>query len=374
MNQIHSRREILKRFAVLPMLPLTDNMLISNLLSSNEIKGSHNARYWHKIGKDNIQCDLCPNGCTLPPGATGICRGRQNKNGSLKTLGYGYPCAIHLDPVEKKPLYHFLPGSKSFSIAIAGCSLRCKNCQNYTISQVSPLSTDVPYIPPKELVNQAVKSGAQSIAYTYSEPTVWIEYMYDVAILAKKANLKNILVSSGYINATPFSDLSSVIDAAHIDLKSFDDSLYKSLNSGKLNPVLETIKTAKQKGIWIEIVNLVIPKWTDNPEMIRTMCRWIHDTTGKDTPIHFSRFFPMYQLSNLPVTSTDILISAQKIAREENLSFVYIGNIPEFDTNTYCPSCNALLIERKGYRTSVKGIVQSKCAKCKLSVPGIWSL
>jgi pyruvate formate lyase activating enzyme len=373
MNHTPSRREILKSFAVLPLFPAV-NVFNSNLLYANDAKGSHDARYWHKVDKNIIQCDLCPNGCTLAPGATGICRGRQNRNGSLKTLGYGYPCAIHLDPVEKKPLYHFLPGSKSFSIAIAGCSLRCKNCQNYTISQVSPLSTDVPYVHPRELVRQAVESGAQSIAYTYSEPTVWIEYMYDTAMLAKKANLKNILVSSGYVNNTPFSDLAPVIDAAHIDLKSFDDSLYKSLNSGTLNPVLDTIKAAKQKGIWVEIVNLVIPKWTDNIEMIRPMCRWIHDTTGNDTPLHFSRFFPMYQLSNLPVTSTEILISAQKIAREEKLSFVYIGNVPELDTNTYCPSCNTLLIERKGYRTIVKGITQSKCVKCKLHIPGIWSL
>jgi pyruvate formate lyase activating enzyme len=373
MNLIPSRREILKSFAVLPLLPAV-NLLNSNLRLANQEKGSHDARYWHKIDTNNIQCDLCPNVCTLAPGATGICRGRQNRNGSLKTLGYGYPCAIHLDPVEKKPLYHFLPGSKSFSIAIAGCCLRCKNCQNYTISQVSPLTTDVPFVHPEELVHQAIESGAQSIAYTYSEPSVWIEYMYDTAILAKKANLKNILVSSGYINTTPFSDLAPVIDAAHIDLKSFDDSLYKSLNSGKLNPVLETIKTAKQKGIWIEIINLVIPKWTDNIEMIRSMCRWIHDSTGKDTPVHFSRFFPMYQLSNLPVTSTEILVSAQKIAREEKLSFVYIGNVPELDSNTYCPSCKNILIERRGYRTAVKGIEQSKCSKCKLPVPGIWSL
>ena len=373
MNRIPTRREMLKNLAVLPLLPAL-NSLKSNLLSANEEKGSHEARFWHAIDKNNIKCDLCPNGCTLAPGATGICRGRQNRNGSLKTLGYGYPCAIHVDPVEKKPLYHFLPGTKAFSVAIAGCSLRCRNCQNYTISQVSPLSTDVPYIHPKELVRQAVDSGAQSIAYTYSEPTVWIEYMYDTAILAKKANLKNILVSSGYVNSTPFSELAPVIDAAHIDLKCFDDSIYKTLNSGELNPVLNTIKAAKQKGVWVEIVNLVIPKWTDNKEMIRSMCRWIYDTAGKDTPVHFSRFFPMYQLSNLPVTSTEVLISAQRIAREEKLTFVYIGNVPEIDSNTYCPECKNVLIERKGYRTEVKGIKLSKCLKCKLSIPGIWSL
>lgn len=373
MDQILSRRELLKSFGVLPLFP-SAHLLGSSLLQENELKGSHEARYWHKIDKKHIQCDLCPNGCNLVSGATGICRSRQNVNGSLKTLGYGYPCAIHLDPVEKKPLYHFLPGSKSFSFAIAGCSLRCKNCQNHTISQVSPLSTDVPYLHPRELIQQVIESGAQSIAYTYSEPTVWIEYMFDTASLAKKANIKNILVSSGYVNNIPFSELAPVIDAAHIDLKCFDDEIYKKLNNGKLNPVLDTIIAAKKKGIWIEIVNLVIPKWTDNLEMIRSMCRWICDSIGKDTPVHFSRFFPMYQLSNLPVTSTDILISAQKIAREEKLSFVYVGNVPEIDINTYCASCNTILIERKGYRTDIKGIAQSKCVKCRATIPGIWSL
>ena len=185
---------------------------------------------------------------------------------------------MHVDPIEKKPLYHFLPGCLAYSIAIAGCNLRCKNCQNYSISQVGPLETDVPYVSPQDIVDEARKSGAEAIAYTYSEPSVWIEYMFDIAKLARKVGLKNVLVTCGYINEEPFADVTPYLDGAHIDLKSFDETVYRNLNAGSLEPVLRTILTAKKHGVWVEIVNLVVPQWSDNFEMIRKMAIWVRIT------------------------------------------------------------------------------------------------
>ena len=340
-------------------------------LFSQERKGDHIANYWHTLGNDAVQCDLCPHGCILSEGKTGRCRGRQNRNGSLVTQGYGYPCAMHTDPIEKKPLYHFMPGSLAYSIAIAGCNLRCKNCQNYSISQVGPLETDVPYVSPRQMVDQA-RNGAEAIAYTYSEPSVWIEYMYDTAKLARTAGLKNILVTCGYINEEPFADLARYIDGVHIDLKSFDETVYRNLNAGSLAPVLKTILNAKKHGVWVEIVNLVIPQWSDNFTMIRKMAVWIRENAGTDTPLHFSRFFPLYQLAQLYPTPAETLVKARTIALEEKLHYVYIGNVPESDSNTYCPKCRNLLVERNGYIVKVKGMKGPRCAQCGTVIPGVW--
>jgi len=341
---------------------------------AGERKGEHPAKYWHAFGNDAVQCGLCPHGCVLTQGKTGVCRGRQNKNGALVTLGYGYPCAMHVDPIEKKPLYHFLPGSLAYSIAVAGCNLRCKNCQNYTISQVSPLETDVPYASPQQIVDEAKKSGARAMAYTYSEPTVWIEYMYDTAKLARKAGIKNVMVTSGYINPGPLADLAQYIDGMHIDLKSFDETVYRNLNAGNLRPVLDTILNAKKSGVWVEIVNLVVPQWTDNLDMIRKMAAWIRENAGVDTPLHFSRFFPLYQLEQLYPTPEDILIKAKQVAVEEKLKYVYVGNVPDIDSNTYCPACKNMLVEREGYLVKVKGMKGANCGKCGLKIPGVWQI
>ena len=323
------------------------------------------------MGKD-IQCDLCPHRCTLVEGVTGVCRGRRNRDGVLTTLGYGYPCAVNVDPIEKKPLYHFLPGTLAYSLAVAGCNLRCKNCQNYTISQTSPLDTEVPYVTPQRIVDEAKKSGANTIAYTYSEPTVWIEYMYDIAILGRKAGLKNVMVTSGFINPQPLAELAPYLDGMHIDLKSYDETVYQNLNAGSLQPVLDAIVTAKKHGVWVEIINLVVPQWTDNLDMIRRMCIWIRDHAGADTPLHFSRFFPLYKLAQLYPTPENVLKRAQEIAHAEKLRFVYVGNVPDIDSNTYCPTCKALLVERIGYLVKVRGMKGAACAKCGAKIPGVW--
>jgi pyruvate formate lyase activating enzyme len=332
----------------------------------------HQALYWHTSG-NAIFCELCPHACKLTQGQTGICRNRQNRNGELAALGYGLPCAENVDPIEKKPLYHFLPGSRAYSFAVAGCNLRCKNCQNYAISQTSPLETGAAYRSPKSLVDEAEKAGAASIAYTYSEPAVWFEYMLDVAKIARNRGLKNVMVTSGYINPKPFDELARYLDGAHIDLKSFDDSVYRNLNAGKLKPVLDTILLAKKKGVWVEIINLVIPKWSDNYEMIRKMAAWIRENVGVDAPLHFSRFFPLYQLAQLYPTPTDVLVKAREIAREEKLRYVYIGNVPEIDSDTHCVHCNSLMIKRTGYKVTVTGMNGSTCSKCGAKVPGVWS-
>jgi pyruvate formate lyase activating enzyme len=365
-----TRRELIKNIAVIG----AGVAACGSTLFADERKGTHAAKYWHAFGNDAVQCDLCPHGCVLTQGKTGVCRGRQNKNGALVTLGYGYPCALHTDPIEKKPLYHFLPGSLAYSLAIAGCNLRCRNCQNYTISQVSPLETEVPYVSPRQIVDEAKRNGARVIAYTYSEPSVWIEYLYDTAMAAKKAGIKNVMVTSGYINGEPLTDLAPYIDGMHIDLKSFDETVYRNLNAGSLRPVLDTILNAKKNGVWVEIVNLVVPQWTDNLDMIRKMAAWIRDNAGTDTPLHFSRFFPLYQLEQLYPTPTETLVAAQKIALGEKLKYVYVGNVPDIDSNTYCPACRNMLVERDGYRVTVKGMKGDACGKCGLKIPGVWQI
>jgi pyruvate formate lyase activating enzyme len=330
------------------------------------------ALYWKRLGK-KIQCGLCPHECMLSNGQTGICRNRKNISGTLVPLGYGLPCAIHADPIEKKPLYHFLPGSRSFSLAVAGCNLRCKNCQNYSISQASPLETGSAYRSPRSIVDEAKASGAASIAYTYSEPTVWFEYMLDIARLARSSGLKNVLVSSGFINKAPFEELAKYLDGAHIDLKSFDDTVYRNLNAGKLAPVLDTIVSAKKKGVWVELVNLVVPEWTDDPVMIQKMCAWVRENTGEDTPVHFSRFFPLFQLAQLYPTPKDDLLKARDIAHKEKLRYVYVGNVPDIDADTRCPGCGSLLVKRDGYRVRVIGMQGPACSKCGSKIPGVWT-
>lgn len=317
-------------------------------------------------------CLLCPRLCELEPGDTGICRTRKNIDGSLLSIGYANPCAVHVDPIEKKPLYHVLPGSKAFSIAVAGCNLKCKNCQNYSLSQVSPLETRNYYLPPQDVVDKALTSGSSTIAYTYSEPTAWYEYMYDTAKLARKAGLKNLMITCGYINQDPLKELCKYMDAANIDLKSFRNDIYRKLNAGKLQPVLDTIKTAHELGTWVEITNLLVPKWTDDFTMIKDMCKWIKKTVGPDVPLHFSRFYPMYKLAHLYPTPSKTLAKAKDIAHSEGLHYVYVGNVAGHDTHTLCPSCGKSIIKRNGYLVTDNKVKKGKCSYCQQIIAGIW--
>jgi pyruvate formate lyase activating enzyme len=330
------------------------------------------AMFWTNEGPD-IRCLLCPRGCLLKSGATGLCRVRKNNHGILITLGYSNPCAIHVDPIEKKPLFHVLPGAKAFSVAVAGCTLKCKNCQNYTISQASPLETDNTYLPPQKVVDEAMRNGCRTIAFTYSEPVAWYEYMYDTAKLAKKAGLKNLLISSGYINRKPLEELAPFIDAANIDLKSFSDEIYRKLNAGALQPILDAILLMKKMGVWLELGNLVVPQWTDDMPMIRSLCQWICAKVGPETPMHFLRFYPLYLLAHLYPTPTDTLLSAQKIARETGLKYVYVGNVAGVDINTCCAKCGKIVLKRDGYLVTDNNIKNSACSFCGNIIPGVWS-
>ncbi|MFH1594152.1 MAG: AmmeMemoRadiSam system radical SAM enzyme [Candidatus Omnitrophota bacterium] len=372
-----TRRDFIRKGAVV-CAALATARFAGKLLSSGESLAAlgydKEASYYKKITGDIVQCTLCPHECALKDGQRSFCRVREPKDGKLYTFVYGFPCSVHVDPIEKKPIYHMLPGSSAFSIATAGCNLRCKFCQNWQISQEFPENVSSKYLPPEEVVRIAEKQNCRSIAYTYSEPTVFYEYMYDTSRIAKERNIKNVWVTGGFINREPLLKLAGVMDAANIDLKGFSDKYLQEVCGERLEPLLKTLKLAREQGIWIELTNLVVPTLNDDPNMIGEMCSWIKENLGADTPLHFSRFWPMYKLNNLPPTPIETLKAARQIAEKAGLNYVYLGNVPEERGGiTRCPNCKKELIDRHGY--SVKGvqIEDSKCKFCNHKIAGIWS-
>jgi pyruvate formate lyase activating enzyme len=347
--------------------------------ATNFIHSKEDLWKWSKLSKYFIEtprgakCLICPNECTLKEDEPGDCRSRINYQGKIYSIGYGNPCSLHVDPIEKKPLYHFLPESKAFSLAVAGCNLACLNCQNWQISQVSPKETRNYDLMPNDVYKQAAHYNCKSIAYTYSEPIAFYEYFLDSSKIARANGIKNVMVSAGYINEKPLREVAQYVDAANIDLKSFEDEIYARLNAGKLEPVLRTLKILKEEGVWLEITNLVVPQWTDDLGMIEKMCKWLYQNGFEDNPLHFSRFTPMHKLTHLPATPVSTLHSAYDIARNAGLHYVYIGNVPGSNAqNTYCPSCNEIVIERKGYRIVKNNIVNNSCKHCNTSIAGVW--
>lgn len=327
---------------------------------------------FQEMSAKGVVCMICPNECTLKDGELSDCHNRIARKSKLYTMAFGNPCAANIDPVEKKPLYHFLPGTKAFSIATAGCNLACLNCQNWTISQTSPDKTRNYDMPPASVVKQAVAGGCRSIAYTYSEPVTFYEYVLETAQEARSSGIKNIMVSNGYINREPLKQLCRYIDGANIDLKAFTDSTYLKLTGGKLQPVLESLKTYRDEGVWLEITNLVVPGWTDKPDEIRQMCDWLAENGFTHTPLHFSRFQPQYKLEHLPPTPAGILNKAVEIAREAGLKFVYLGNMPGAGVDdTLCPSCGKKVVDRSGYRIVSQSLREGKCG-CGNIIPGVW--
>ncbi len=321
-----------------------------------------------------VMCRICPNECILSEGEVSACRNRKVKNSKLYTMAYGNPCSVNIDPVEKKPLYHFLPGSKAFSIATAGCNLACLNCQNWTISQTGPDKTRNFSLMPENVVSEAVRNKSASIAYTYSEPTTFYEYTLDTAIIARKAGVKNIVKSNGYINPEPLKMLCAHIDAANIDLKSFSETTYLRLSGGRLQPVLDSLKIYRDSGVWLEITNLVIPGWTDKIDEIGRMCRWLSENGFSDTPLHFSRFHPTHKLQQLPSTPVELLNKAVKTALSEGIRYVYTGNVPGSEvSDTKCASCGTILVSREGYTITDIRIKNGRCSKCGHDIPGVWS-
>ena len=358
------------------------------------------ARHYRKLGP-NVQCLLCPNDCLLAPEDRGRCRNRINKDGTMYTLVYANPCSFGLDPVEKKPLFHFLPASKTFSLATSGCGFRCLNCQNWDISQRKPEELKDPRgsefrlrpvtlgmvnqpgardrlsLLPADAVALAKHTGCASIAYTYSEPTVFYEYMYDTAKLAKARGIKNVWVTCGYIKADPLKELCEVIDAANVDLKGFDNAIYDKLNSGKLQPILDTLKTLKSRGVWFEVTNLVVPTYTDDFRVMADMCKWLADNIGPDYPIHFSRFHPDHKLTHLPPTPVETLIEAREIAKRAGLRYPYIGNVRGIKNaeTTLCPNpkCGKTVVQRDGYAVEQVNIDKGACKFCDTPIAGVWS-
>jgi pyruvate formate lyase activating enzyme len=278
-----------------------------------------------------------------------------------------------VDPVEKKPLYHFHPESKVFSLATTGCNFRCLNCQNWEISQTKPEQVRHQELFPAEAVRKAALSGSASIAYTYSEPTTFFEYMQDIAHGARKAGLKNLWISNGYINRKPLMELCRVLDGANINLKAHNDAIYRQLNGGRLQPVLNTFKTLHQQGVHFEITNLVIPGYTDDEQLAMQMCQWILSNLGPDHPLHFLRFFPRYKLDRLPPTPVSTLTRFRELALQAGIRYVYVGNVPGHPgNNTYCHHCGRMIIERRGYAIPVYGLSGSRCGFCDTVIPGVW--
>ncbi|MBM4466488.1 MAG: AmmeMemoRadiSam system radical SAM enzyme [Chloroflexi bacterium] len=329
--------------------------------------------YYRQIGEGLVQCQLCPNRCTLFEGSRSPCRVRENRGGRLYTMAYGNPCAVHVDPIEKKPFNHFLPTTLSFSIATAGCNLRCLYCQNWHISQFPPEETDNVDLPPEEVVEGALRTGSRSIAYTYSEPTVFYEYMLDTARLARSAGVRNVVITNGYINPAPLKELCRVVDAVRIDFKGYNEEFYEEVCSGTLLPVLESIKAVYEEGVHLELPILVVPTLNDDEDEIREMCRWIVDNIGPNVAVHFNRFTPMYKLKNLPPTPVETLERAREIGTEEGIHYVYIGNVPGHPANnTYCAHCGQLLIGRKGFFVTEYHLVGGECEYCGNPIPGVW--
>lgn len=332
------------------------------------------ARYYVKLPDREIECRLCPRLCRLGDKERGYCGVRENIGGTYYTLVYGKVCSLNIDPIEKKPFFHFLPGTAALSLASAGCNVNCKFCQNWEISQVRPEQIDHFDLPPEAAAAKARDAGCASIAYTYTEPTVFFESMYDTAVRARRMGVKSVVVTGGHINPEPLADLLAVVDAVKVDLKGFTQEFYEEYVRGELKPVLETIRSVARSRVWLEIVYLVIPTLNDRMDLIREMARWVRNEAGDHVPVHFSRFMPMYLVKNLPPTPVSTLEAARATALEEGLRFVYIGNVPgHVGEMTYCPSCGQAAVRRIGYRIEAVRLEGGRCDKCGTSIPGIWA-
>lgn len=320
----------------------------------------------------------CPHRCVIREGERGFCGVRVNRGGELYTLVYGNPCAVHIDPIEKKPLFHFLPGTTALSIATAGCNLRCKYCQNYSISQARPEATRNYRLNPQDVIDNVKryrdKYNVRSIAYTYTEPSIFIEYMLDTAKLAKKQGVKNVYHSNGYLNEKPLRDLTSLLDGANIDLKFFNNEDYRKISSGSLEPVLNTLKILRKESVWVEITYLIVPGINDGEKEIKNMVTWVVKNLGPDVPIHFSRFFPTYRLENLPETPLETVERARNIALDAGINYPFAGNVPRGHPgeNTICPECGRIVIKRRGFYVVENNLNNGKCNNCGNAIAGVW--
>ncbi len=332
----------------------------------------HEASWYDKLPDGMVHCRLCPNSCRLPEGALGLCRARQNIGGTLYSLVYGQMAAVHVDPIEKKPFFHVLPGGRAFSLATSGCNMRCLFCQNWEISQALPGELQTTAATPEEVVAAAVRSGAQAIAFTYNEPTIFYEYMLDIARLAKARGLKTLVISNGYIQPEPLRALLPHIDAYKVDFKAFSPQFYTEVTGGSREPILETMKIIHEAGVWLEIVNLLITGLNDSEDEVRELARWVRDNLGPDVPVHFTRFHPLYKLANLPPTPIERIVRAREIALAEGLHYVYTGNIPSSSgDSTYSPQTGEVLIRRQGFFVLENRLTNGVAPSGEV-IPGVW--
>lgn len=329
---------------------------------------------YEKIGDKKVQCNLCAHRCKINEGKKGICLVRENRDGTLYTLVYGRTISQHVDPIEKKPLFNFYPGTTAYSIATVGCNFKCQFCQNWEISQ---MVRDEHLImgneaSPESIVENAKKYGSKSIAYTYTEPTIFFEYAYDTAKLAHEVDIKNVFVTNGYMTEEAIKKIEPYLDAANVDLKSFSDDFYRKLCGAKLQPVLDALKLMKKLGIWVEVTTLIIPTLNDSSEELREIAKFIVNELGEGTPWHISRFYPAYNLRDKPPTPIETIHKAREIGLNEGLKYVYEGNVPgSTGENTYCPNCKNLIIERLGYQIINKATKDGKCPYCESRIYGV---
>jgi len=369
-NEIN-RRQFLAKAAGLGVA-VSCPFLVGSLPSGDE-RFIIEARYYEKLDHKKIRCLLCPRECVIDDRERGYCGVRENRDGTYYSLVYSRPCTYHIDPIEKKPLFHFHPGSLAFSLATAGCNLNCKFCQNWQISQVGPEQVDSIYLPPEKIAQAASANRCVSIAYTYSEPTIFYEYMEDIASSAHSYDVKSVVVTAGYIAQKPLEALCKKVDAIKVDLKAFSEKYYKEIVNGELKPVLDSLVTMQKMNVWTEIVYLVVPTLNDSDDEFRGLCKWVKENLGTDVPIHFTRFHPQYILKNLPPTPLATLERAKAIADAEGLNFVYIGNVPGHKAeNTYCPKCAKLIVERIGFQIKSINLNKDHCKFCNHPIPGKW--
>ncbi|MGD0498486.1 MAG: AmmeMemoRadiSam system radical SAM enzyme [Bryobacteraceae bacterium] len=331
------------------------------------------AKFYEKLPYRKIKCKLCPRECAIDDQERGYCGVRENRGGKYYTLVHSRICAENVDPIEKKPLFHFAPGTMAFSVATAGCNVNCKMCQNWEISQSRPEQVRAEYLPPRALAESARQNHCFSIAYTYSEPTVFCEYVLDAAEAGRAAGIKSVVISGGYIQQDPLAEMCKRVDAIKIDLKGFSEKFYKEVVNGELKPVQDTLAAIRKHNVWSEIVYLVIPTLNDSEQEFKGLARWIKTELGPDVPVHFTRFHPDYLLKNLPDTPVPALERAKAIADAEGLHYVYIGNVPGHPAeSTRCPKCGRVIVERAGFTVRAFHIERGTCRFCQTAIPGMW--
>jgi pyruvate formate lyase activating enzyme len=371
------RRHFLKTGAILGCASLCPALMANNKLyastGNEDERFIREARYYEKLDHKKIRCKLCPRECVIDDRERGYCGVRENRDGVYYTLVYSRPCTYHIDPIEKKPLFHFYPGSIAFSIATAGCNLNCKFCQNWQISQVTPEQVRSIYMSPGDVAQAAAQNNCLAIAYTYNEPTIFYEYMYDTAIKGHANDVKSVVITAGYIAKEPLEALCGRVDAIKVDLKAFSEKYYQDVVKGELKPVLDSLVTMQKMDVWTEIVYLVVPTMNDSDLELKKLSKWIKANLGPDVPVHFTRFHPQYILKNLPPTPLETLERAKAIADTEGLNYVYIGNVPGHEAeNTYCPKCGELLIKRIGFTIAENHIESGECRFCSNKIPGMF--